>query len=162
MNKKEMLKQARDCSVMSVADVELQYTKREVTTKLLKISNSQNVHKFFMDNYYNSSSMLVKEFFFIILLNRSNKVVSVNKISEGGINGTVVDIRLIVSAALINLSSSVIAVHNHPSGNKHPSKSDKVITDKINKALTLIDVKLLDHLIVTEDSYYSMADEGDI
>jgi len=160
MNKKKVIKETKDCTVMAVADIELQYRKRPITTVPTKISDSHNVHKFFMDNYYDSSIMLVKEFFYILLLNRSNRITSVCKISEGGINGTVVDVRIIVSAVLLNLSSSVIAIHNHPSGNLLPSESDKLLTNKISKALTLIEVKLIDHLIITDDKYYSFADKG--
>ena len=162
MNRKEMLNQARNCSVMSVADIELQYIKREITTIPIKANNSQVIYEFFMNNYYNPSTMLVKEFFYMLFLNRSNRITTVCKISEGGINGTATDIRIICSAALINLASVGIAIHNHPSGNIYPSKSDEKITDKINHALALIDVKLIDHLIITEDSYYSFSDEGEL
>ena len=160
MNRKIILKEARDCSIMSVADIELQYKKRKITVGSVKINNSEAIYKFFLANYYNPATMLVKEFFYMLFLNRSNKIIAVCKISEGGINGTAIDVRIICSAALINLASAGVAIHNHPSGNIFPSKSDEVITDKISKALTLIDVVLIDHLIVTEDGYYSFSDEG--
>lgn len=162
MSRKEVLKQAKDCSIMSVAEVSLSYKKTDVQVLPVKINSSMDAAKFFMDNFYDHSIMGIKEYFYILLLNRSNKITSINKVSEGGINGTAVDIRLIVTAALLNLSSGVIAVHNHPSGHKFPSESDKKITDKISKALTLVDIKLLDHLIVTENDYHSMTDEGDM
>ena len=160
MNKKEAFKLAKDSSVASVAEISLSYKKRNVSFMPTKINDSSKVYKFFMDNFYDHSIMAIKEYFYILLLDRSNKITSVSKVSEGGINGTIVDIRLIASTALIKLSSSVIAIHNHPTGNTLPSESDKAITKKIEAALKLIDVQLLDHLIITETKYLSFADEG--
>jgi len=102
------------------------------------------------------------ESFCIMLLNRANKVLGIRKISDGGIVGTVVDIRLIFSTALKGLATSIICLHNHPSGNLDPSDADISITRKIKEAGNILDIKLLDHLIVTSDSYYSMADHGQL
>ena len=162
MNKKEAFKLAKDSSVASVAEISLSYKKRNVSFMPTKINDSSKVYKFFMDNFYDHSVMAIKEYFYILLLNRRNNITSISKVSEGGINGTVVDVRLIVTSALLQLSSGVIAIHNHPTGNTLPSESDKAITKKIKDALNLVDVKLLDHLIISEDKYYSLADEGDI
>jgi DNA repair protein RadC len=81
-------------------------------------------------------------------------------ISSGGISGTVLDTRVIFQGALLANASSLIIFHNHPSSNLKPSKADKDITNKIKKAGELLDIILLDHLIITEHSYYSFADEG--
>jgi DNA repair protein RadC len=100
------------------------------------------------------------EAFYILLLNRANKVLGVSKISEGGLSGTVVDIRIIFQAAILSQAQSVIMAHNHPSGTNRPSEQDKNLTKKIKKAGEYMDINILDHLILTTESFYSFADEG--
>jgi DNA repair protein RadC len=84
------------------------------------------------------------------------------KISQGGITGTVVDPRLVAKYAVESLAVGVILAHNHPSGNLKPSTPDKVLTDKVKEGLKYLDIKLLDHIILTNDGYYSMMEEGDL
>ncbi len=105
-------------------------------------------------------SINIYESFFLVLLSRSNTTQGIVKISQGGTAGTVIDVKLIAKYAVNTLSSAVILVHNHPSGNTSPSSADRKITDKIQKALLLLDILVLDHVIVTKDSYYSFADNG--
>lgn len=100
------------------------------------------------------------EEFWILYLNRSNKVIEKMKLSHGGISGTVTDVRLVMKRAIECLASGIIVCHNHPSGNTNPSESDNKITRKIKEAGNLMDIQLLDHLIVTENDYYSFADNG--
>ncbi len=100
------------------------------------------------------------EEFWILLLNRSNTVITKFKISQGGISGTVIDIRLILKPAIDNLASSIILCHNHPSGNTLPSTADENITKKIFDSADIMDIKVIDHIIVTDKSYFSFADEG--
>ncbi|OFY20135.1 MAG: hypothetical protein A2W98_12375 [Bacteroidetes bacterium GWF2_33_38] len=100
------------------------------------------------------------EEFWILLLNRSNKIIEKIKISQGGISGTVIDTRVIMKYAIEGSASSLILCHNHPSGNISPSENDKQVTDKIKKAADIFDIKILDHIIVTDSNYYSFADEG--
>ena len=83
-------------------------------------------------------------------------------ISKGGIHGTVADLRLIFSVALTSLASAIIVAHNHPSGNLQPSDADSRLTQKIKAAGNQLDITLLDHIILTKESYYSFADEGNI
>ena len=82
------------------------------------------------------------------------------KISQGGISGTVTDVRIIMKKAVENLASGLIVCHNHPSGNNNPSESDIQITQKIREAGSLLDVQLLDHIIIAGSAYYSFADNG--
>jgi len=103
---------------------------------------------------------LVHEEFWILLLNRANQIIGQQRISQGGISGTVTDIRLILHAAVEKLASGIILAHNHPSGNLKPSDADLRITRKINDAAKLLDITLLDHLIISEQGYLSMADEN--
>ena len=93
-------------------------------------------------------------------LNNSNRTFGFSIASIGGITGTVVDVRLILRDALLTGSTSIILAHNHPSGSLNPSGADIAITEKVQKAAALMDIKLLDHLIITESQHYSMADEG--
>ena len=100
------------------------------------------------------------EEFWIILCSRSNTVISTVKISQGGISGTVTDVRLILNAAVEKLASGIILAHNHPSGNLSPSDADLKITKKIKDASALLDLMLLDHLIVSSQGYLSLADDN--
>jgi DNA repair protein RadC len=103
---------------------------------------------------------LQHEEFWILLLNRSNQVIDQVRISQGGISGTVTDVRLILNAAVEKLASGIILAHNHPSGNLNPSDADLRITKKIKEAAQLLDLSLLDHLIVSDQGYLSMADDN--
>lgn len=103
---------------------------------------------------------LAYEEFWILLLNRANKVIHTQKISQGGIAGTVIDTRLIMKSALNNLASSIILCHNHPSGNLNPSQQDKTITYKLRDAGKIMDIQVLDHVIISETGFFSFADEG--
>jgi DNA repair protein RadC len=121
-----------------------------------KISSSHDVYEIF----HPLLADLPHEEFWIVLLNRSNKIIERVKISQGGISGTVTDVRLILRTALDKLASSLILCHNHPSGNHQPSDADLAITQKIKESGKLMDIALLDHIIVTDGSYYSFADES--
>jgi DNA repair protein RadC len=100
------------------------------------------------------------EVFAVLFLNRSNKINHFQIISEGGITGTVADPRIILKKALEEDAVSIILCHNHPSGSLKPSKADEELTMKIKEAARYFDIKVLDHLIVSDDGYYSFADEG--
>jgi DNA repair protein RadC len=100
------------------------------------------------------------EVFAVIFLNRANKINDFKIISEGGITGTVADPRIILKKALEEDAVSIILCHNHPSGSLKPSKADEELTHKIKEAAKYFDIKVLDHLIVSDDGYYSFADEG--
>ena len=103
---------------------------------------------------------LLHEEFFCLFLNRANKVIKIEQISKGGISGTVTDVRIILKNAILYTASGLIVAHNHPSGNLNPSESDTRITKKIKEAGNLMDIQLLDHLIISNEDYYSFADNG--
>jgi DNA repair protein RadC len=103
---------------------------------------------------------LEHEEFWVLFLNNSNKVVAKSQISKGGLTATIVDIRLVFKSALELASVGIIVCHNHPSGKLQPSGADKQLTQKIKEAGTILDIKLLDHLIITEKAYFSFADEN--
>jgi len=100
------------------------------------------------------------EEFWLLMLNRANRVLGKFKVSQGGLSGTVIDTRIILKKALDNLASSIIVCHNHPSGNNQPSDADVKITEKLKKAAEMLEIKLLDHVIIADKSYFSFADEG--
>jgi len=105
-------------------------------------------------------SDLSHEEFWILYLNRSNKVISRMKLSQGGVSGTVTDVRIVMKKAVELLASGIILCHNHPSGNLNPSDADSKITQKIKEAGSFMDIQLLDHLIISDKDYYSFADNG--
>jgi DNA repair protein RadC len=121
-----------------------------------KISSSNDVFEIFQPLLGD----LPHEEFWILLLNRSNKIIDRFKISQGGISGTVIDARLILKTAIEKLASSIILCHNHPSGNKMPSDADDSITKKLVDGGKLLDIKVLDHLIISDTQFFSYADEG--
>jgi DNA repair protein RadC len=101
-----------------------------------------------------------REVFAVIFLNRANKVNHFEIVSAGGITGTVADPRVILKKALEENAVSIILCHNHPSGSLKPSRADEELTTKIKEAAKYFDIKVIDHIIVSEDGYYSFADEG--
>ncbi len=104
--------------------------------------------------------LLDYEEFWVVLLSRSNRIIGKFNLSSGGTAATVVDIKLLVKHVVDRLASGIAVVHNHPSGNLIPSGADDSLTSKIKGACSLFDVRLLDHLIITESDYYSYADNG--
>ncbi len=103
---------------------------------------------------------LPHEEFWILYLNNSNKVIQKNQLSKGGITGTLVDVRLVLKTALEVGAVGLILTHNHPSGTLKPSHADKQLTQKLKTAAQSLDIKVLDHLIITESNYFSFADES--
>ena len=120
------------------------------------IKNSNEVANFLSEKMKD----LNYEVFAVVLLNRANKIIHFEVISRGGITGTVADPRIILKLALNHGATSLILSHNHPSGNLNPSKADDDVTQKIKQAAALIDIQVLDHIIVSEEGYYSFLDEG--
>jgi len=126
----------------------------------VKITGSETAAEFIRQFY--GDDIEIFESFFILLLDRNNQTIGYSKISQGGICSTVVDVRIVAKYAIESLCSGVILAHNHPSGNLNPSGQDVEITNKIKKTLQIFDVMVLDHIILTADSYYSMVDNGAI
>lgn len=109
--------------------------------------------------YANLADCIYEEFW-ILLLNQANRKISIEQISEGGQAGTVVDPKRVFKLALEQNAAGIILCHNHPSGNLNPSQADKDLTDKLVKAGKFLDVKVLDHLIIADESFFSFADQG--
>ena len=101
-----------------------------------------------------------QEVFAVVFLNRGNRVTHFEIVSEGGLTGTVADPRVILKKALENEATSLVLCHNHPSGNLRPSKADELLTQKIKQAASFLDIAVMDHIIVSNEGYFSFADEG--
>jgi len=144
-------------AVSIVAALELGRRRKEVEAiKKNKIQTSKDafdiVAPFLTD--------LPHEEFWAVYLNRANNVIEKRFVSSGGVAGTVVDVKMVYKPAIENLASSIIICHNHPSGNNKPSDADIRITKKIIEAGKLLEINVLDHIIVCENTYFSFADEG--
>ena len=140
-----------------IAAMELGRRRRgEETIEKVKITSSSSVFEVLQPVI----GELDHEEFWILYLNNSNKIIEQFQISKGGITGTLVDVRITLRKALELSAVSLILAHNHPSGNLNPSEADKQLTRKLKTAAESLDIKILDHIIVTEKSYFSFADEG--
>ena len=145
----------------------VQLKEREVEYKLsakkkdfnrAKITCSKDAADYARQFYFDD--LVIYESVFVIMMNRQNNTCGYAKISQGGISGTVVDIRLILKYAIDSLASSVILVHNHPSGNLKASQQDIQIAKKLKEAARYMDIVLLDSIIINENGHSSLADEG--
>ncbi len=139
-------------AVTIVAALELGKRRKQAeVVRLTKITSAEHVHNYM----YPILGDLKYEEFWVIFLNQANKIIGKEKIGQGGINSTTVDIRLVMKSAIENVAVSIILCHNHPSGNLIPSSADKTITNKILEAGKMLDITLLDHLIIAGDSFFS-------
>jgi DNA repair protein RadC len=127
--------------------------------KKVKISKSQDAY-LVMKELFDQDTLELTESFIVLFLNRANNTIGWIKVSQGGIAGTVVDIKLIFATALKCAASAMILAHNHPSGNKNPSEADISMTKRLKEGGNIFEIQILDHLIVTEKEYLSMSDEG--
>jgi len=144
-------------AITIIAALELGRRRRQHgTIELTKINSSQSVFEIMQPII----GELPHEEFWVIYLNNSNKVISKAQLSKGGITGTLVDIRLVFKTALEIGATGIILSHNHPSGTLVASEADRQITRKLKTAGENLDIKVLDHVIITETGYYSFADEG--
>lgn len=144
-------------AISIIAAMELGRRRRaEEAVELTKVTSSKTVFEIMQPII----GELPHEEFWILYLNNSNKVIFKAQISVGGITGTIVDVRLVFKMALEKGATALILCHNHPSGTLVPSDADKQITKKLKLAGDSLDVKVLDHLIVTETKYFSFVDEG--
>ncbi|MDN3694234.1 JAB domain-containing protein [Chryseobacterium tructae] len=142
-----------------VNEIKLSYTRKGNSEKL--VSNSRDAIDVFRQ-HFDSDEIDYRESFFALYLNQNNKVLGIRKISESGISSTIVDVRIIMQTALLCNASSLIVAHNHPSGNLKPSEEDLKITQNLKYASEFLNIKLLDHCILTSTDYMSFADEGHI
>lgn len=125
-----------------------------------KITGSTSAIKILRDIF--PKSMNYREHFFTVYLDKANNPIGWQHVSSGGVSGTVSDIKVIMAGALLSGASHMILAHNHPSGNINASQADQTVTKRIKQAAEYMDIKLLDHIILTDSEYNSFADNGDI
>ena len=141
-----------------VSEIQLKYQPQPLTET---ISGAKDIHQLLINRVFDADTIGYKETFKVLLLNNANKIIGYTTISDGGLTSTIVDVRVIIQTALVCNSTSIIITHNHTSGNPRPSIHDDNLTKKIKSACELMDIRLLDHIIVTpQDSFYSYCDEG--
>lgn len=125
-----------------------------------KIGNSKDTAELLFEDW-DKDTIGIQEIFKVVLLNNSNKVKGIYQLSQGGITGTLIDLRILFAVILKSLTVAVILAHNHPSGKLKPSDADVKLTNKIKRASELFDIKVLDHLIFAPDGdYFSFSDNG--
>ncbi len=146
-------------NIHHLAEVELVYRTQVKPSTRPTVTTSSDAYKILIQAWDLDSLELCEEFK-ILLLNKGCKVLGLCNLSKGGVTGTVADPKLIFVAALKANATSVILAHNHPSGNLQPSRSDIELTKKCKEVGKLLDIEVLDHLIITSERYYSMADDG--
>ena len=160
LNVKELCKfkgigEAKAISIITA--LELGKRRRETeSTQLKKIDSSTDAFNI-LQPYLGD---LHHEEFWVLFLSNANKVLKKEQLSVGGLTGTVADVRRIYKSALEQNATAIVIAHNHPSGTLRPSQADKQLTRKVKEGGQILDIKLLDHIIVTEKNYYSFADEG--
>lgn len=146
-------------ATLRVAEVKLSYRNRVKPSERPQVTCSADSYQVLQEGWDKSKLEFVEQFK-VLLLNRANRVLGVYELSTGGVAGTVADPKLVFVAALKACASAVILSHNHPSGNLKPSQADLELTKKIKAGGELLDIAVLDHLILTSEGYYSLADEG--
>lgn len=146
--------------IKKFAEISVNYKTRNKFKEMPHIDNSCASEQLFRKIWSNKIEHV--EEMYMILLNTANKSLGYSKVSTGGVSGTLVDIKIIFQIALIGNASAFIIAHNHPSGNLKPSNADISLTRKIKEAGEIMEIKLLDHLILTKEGFMSMADEGKI
>lgn len=141
-----------------VSEIQLKYQPQPLTET---ICGAKDIHQLLINRVFDADTIGYKETFKVLLLNNSNKIIGYTTISDGGLTSTIVDVRIIIQTALVCNATSIIITHNHPSGNPHPSGQDDSHTKKIKAGCELMDIRLLDHIIVTPyGSFYSYCNEG--
>jgi len=127
-----------------------------------KITNSKDIFRYIQDNTIYDKTMTTQEEAWVLYLNNANNLIGLTQVSIGGITGTVVDIKKIFATGILLLATQIICIHNHPSGCLTPSELDKNLCKRIKETGAIMDIQLLDFIIVTEDSYRSFADNGEL
>lgn len=143
-------------AITIAAAMELGRRRKQLAVQLKHIVSAETIFDLFQPHFQD----LHHEEFWVVLLNRANRMLSRHRISTGGIHGTVADVRLIFKLALEEHATSIILVHNHPSGRLTPSDADIELTTKASASGAMLDIPLMDHLIIGATGFYSFADEG--
>ena len=144
---------------MQLPELKIKVERKDGDGQIYQVKSSNDASNFFR-TIFNQDTILWTEESAMICLNRANEVIGYFKVSSGGTASTIMDAKVIFTQALQSGAHSLILAHNHPSGNKKPSDEDISLTKKLKKGATYLDLHILDHIILTETSHTSMADEG--
>jgi len=145
--------------LLNVAEVEITYNPKFKVSERPQIHSSKQAYQILIQQWGKGKIEPIEEFK-ILLLNRRNRVLGIVHISSGGFSGTIADPKVIFSAALKACFSGIILCHSHPSGELDPRREDIALTNKLSNGGALLDLKILDHLVISKDSFYSFTDEG--
>jgi hypothetical protein len=159
LKKKCMEKDLTNPEWFRVSEIELVYRNKVKPSQRPTITSSADA-KEILRKIWNPDRIEMVEEFKVLFLNKGNKVLGVLELSSGGVTGTVADPKLVFAAALKANAVHLMLAHNHPSGNLKPSHADEALTNKFKEAARLLDMTVLDHIILTSESYFSFADEG--
>ena len=144
-----------------VAEVGLTYRNRVPSKDRKEVLDSRSAYSILRE-IYSDDTIDYRETFKVLYLNHRNQLLGYYTISEGGITDTMADVRMILQGALLTNATGIILAHNHPSGSTRPSRQDDELTRKIVEASNLMDIKVNDHIILTNEEFYSYCDEGRI
>ena len=158
-NQKNPKKEAQELPFFSVGEIKAVYL--PATRPAAQIKCSQDAAKEFRE-VWEADQLAYRESLYALFLNKANFVIAWRQLSNGGASGTVADPKIVFQHALLANACALIIAHNHPSGNLKPSQADHQMTKRIKESGTSLDLPLLDHLIVTNNGYYSFADEGQL
>lgn len=145
----------------NLAEVQLSYKSKIKASDRVKLSSSKDAANA-LRNIFDPNTIEHKESAVILLLNRQNQILGWAQISTGGLSASIIDPKIVFQFALNANATAIILSHNHPSGNLQPSKSDIDLTKKIKEGGKILEIDILDHIILTQDSYYSISDNGHI
>jgi DNA repair protein RadC len=148
--------------VLKVCEVRAIYSHKTPAKDREQVMHSRKSYDILLPIYQETGHLEQKEIFSILLLDRKNSVIGWAKISEGSNCATIVDSQYIFRLAILSNASSLVLCHNHPSGNVNPSPQDRELTKKMVESAKLLDIAVIDHVIISADSYYSFSDEGNI
>lgn len=154
-----VLNERENASWLHLEEVQLTYKNKVVASQRPKVNGAEDALSLFR-SIWDAEQIELVESFKMLLLNNGNRVLGVYHASQGGAVGTIVDIRILLTVALKANAGKLLVAHNHPSGNLTPSHSDIKLTEKLKEGAKLLEIQLLDHLILTSESYYSFANDG--
>jgi DNA repair protein RadC len=147
--------------IMTVCEVKINYLPKVKPSQRPSLSCAEDIYRLLVENVvFPPASIEHREFFKAMLLNNANKLLGIIHLSEGGVDATVVDIRHIMQAVILANAGKLVLCHNHPSGITSPSTADDKLTTRIKNACDIMNINLVDHIIISSESYYSYADQG--
>ena len=142
------------------AEIRITFKNKIKPENRVQVRSSESGAKYLKEIWEDFGNLERVESFVVVCLNSKNQIINWAQISSGGINYTLVDVRIIFQTALMSNAVNIMLAHNHPSGNLNPSHADKVLTTKICEAGQTLEIKVIDHIIITAEGYYSFADNG--